>query len=111
MNDHQPVKSAISPTLPIIMSIIWAIVMIVVLMMSLFTLMAFDSGSVSTGMGMLVAGVWMVVFLCPISIVGGWIAWAVSRRRTEGAARLVRTVLYLLPLVGVLVFILGLMVG
>lgn len=110
MND-QAARSAVSPLLPIVMSIIWAIVFVVVSSVSLFTLMAFDSGTGTIGMGMLVAGVWLVVLLSPISIVVGWIAWAVSRRRIEGAPRVVRGVAYALPLVGVLVFALGLFVG
>lgn len=102
MNDQQSTSPAVSPVLPIITSIIWAIVWIIVSMMSLFTVMAFDSGSVTLSMGMLVAGIWMVVFLCPLSIIGGWIAWAVTRHRPAGTSRGVRGALYALPLVGIL---------
>ena len=101
---------SIGPALPIVMTIIWAIVMIVVLMLALFSLMAFDSGSVSTGMGMLVAGIWMVVILCPVSVIGGWIAWAITRRHA-GGARILRGIVYALPLVGVVVFGIGWAIG
>jgi hypothetical protein len=116
MNDPQQAQHAqgpswaAGPALPIIMTIVWLVVMVVVLMFALMSLMAFDSGSVTTGMGLLVAGIWLVVILCPVSVIAGWIAWGVSRRHV-GAARIVRGVLYALPLIGIPVFLIGLAIG
>ena len=109
--EELPVTRAVSPLLPIITTVIWLIVLVIGAVVAPMSLMAFDSGTVTLGMGMLVAGVWMVVLFCPISIVGGWIAWALTRRNVGAGARTLRGVLYALPLAGALVFALAFVVG
>lgn len=96
---------SVGPVLPIIATIVWLAFMVIVAFIGLFSVMIFDSGDVSVWSWLLFIGIWAFVILCPISILAGWLSWALTR--ASGRGRALRTSAYLLPLLGVLVFAVG----
>jgi len=92
----------VSPTLPIVTTIAWLLLALVGGLFGPFTLFLFDPGpdAVSVWTWLIFLGIWATLALCLVSIVAGWLAWAISRRRRSGPARALRGAAYVLPLLG-----------
>lgn len=108
MDVRAPQQAAISPALPIVFTILWALVMVGSGLASMFSFFLFDAGTdqVSVWTWMIFFGFWGTLLLCPASILLSWIAWAVTRRRT-GWGRLARGACYALPLIGIACTLIG----
>ena len=105
-----PRGPAVGPALPILVTIMWALLMAAVGFMALFSFLLFDAGidAVSAWTWMIFIGVWGTVLLCPISIIASWITWGVTRRRLgKGWGRVLRGTAYCLPLLGILAVAVG----
>lgn len=91
---------AVGPLLPIISTIGWILVALVLAVPTMMSPMLFDSGG-STWTVIVVVGLMTSLFLCAVSVLAGWIVWGVTRRHRGGMARVFRGAVYLLPLVGI----------
>ena len=96
----------VSPALPIITTIIWLVVGVALVIPAMFSAMLFDSGE-SFAAWLAFAGFWAGIVVCFLDIPALWIAWGLTRSR-RGGARILRGVLYLVPLVPLAVAGIGL---
>lgn len=85
------------------MTVTWLLLGAVAGVVAPFTIFLFDPGpdAISVWTWLLFLGVWATVALCLVAILTGWLAWALTRRRRSGIARVLRGSAYLLPLAGV----------
>lgn len=81
----------ISPLMPILLSIGWALIALVAAYPTLMTFMLFDSGieNTSVWMWMVFYGMWVFLFLSLLVIPALWLVWALVRKRGSGHAVLV----------------------
>ena len=100
MSAEAPARAAVGPLLPILVTIGWILVALVLLIPTMFSPMLFDSGG-SFWTLLIVFGLLSSLFLCGLSVICGWIAWGVTRQRRGGASRILRGVIYLVPLLGI----------
>ena len=98
----------VSPLLPILGTVGWLILMVLVVLPAMFSAMLFDSGG-SVPAAAVFYGLWATLPLCLFSIIAGWVVWGVTRGTRTGGSRIARGVVYLLPLVGLGVAALGLL--
>ena len=91
--------AAVGPLLPILATVGWILVGLVLCVPAMFSPMLFDSGGSFWAL-LIVFGLVSSLLLCALSVIGGWIAWAVTRQRRGGGALVLRGVFYLLPLLG-----------
>jgi hypothetical protein len=98
--------SSVGPALPILTTIGWILAALILALPTAFSPMLFDSGG-STWTVLIVVGLVLSLLLCGVSIVGGWVTWALTRGRRGGGARILRGVLYLLPLLGIAITLIG----
>jgi hypothetical protein len=97
----------LSPVLPILFTVLWIIVCPIALFLGFFSVFMSDAGS-STPIEMVFFGFTGTVLLCPISIIATWIAWGTTRKDpSSGLKRVVRTIAYCLPFIGILSVLLG----
>jgi hypothetical protein len=100
-------RSVLGPVLPILFTVLWLIVGAVSTFLLFFSVFLFDSGG-STWTWVIFYGFLVTVLLCPTSIIAGWIAWGLTRKdRSRGFRRVVRIIVYSLPVLGILMVILG----
>lgn len=92
-------ESAVGPLLPIIATIGWLLVGLVLCVPAMFSPMLFDSGGSFWAL-LIVFGLVSSLLLCALSVIGGWITWAVTRQRRGGGSRVLRGALYLIPVLG-----------
>ena len=92
-------KKAANLALPIIASILWAIVAILAFVPAVMTVMVFDSGTegANAWQWSLFYGMWGLVILSTCAVPGIWIAWALTRKR-DGLLW-IRLVVALMPLI------------
>jgi uncharacterized membrane protein YeaQ/YmgE (transglycosylase-associated protein family) len=100
---------AIGPALPIVSTVIWLMLGAVAGVLAPFTIFLFDPGAdaVSVWTWLIFLGVMATVVLCLVSILAGWLAWALTRRRSSGLTRVLRGTAYLLPLLGIALLAVG----
>ncbi|MDD2859067.1 MAG: hypothetical protein PHU75_10390 [Candidatus Nanopelagicales bacterium] len=81
----------ISPLMPVLLSIGWALIALVAAYPTIVTVMLFDSGveNATTWMWMVFYGMWTFLFLSVLVIPVIWVVWALARRSSGGRAALV----------------------
>jgi hypothetical protein len=81
----------ISPLMPVLLSIGWAVIALLAAYPTLMTFLLFDSGveNTSVWMWMVFYGMWAFLFLSLLVIPVIWIVWALARRSGGGRAALV----------------------
>jgi len=102
-NDAAP---TVGPLLPILATIGWILVGLILFIPTMFSPMLFDSGT-SFWAVMVFAGLFSSLALCFLSAIGAWIIWAATRQHRGGAARTFRGIIYLLPLIGIVTTVIG----
>ena len=106
MSEDLGSSQAIGPFLPIVSTIGWILTALVLSIPAMFSPMLFDSGGSFWAL-LIVFGLVSALFLCALSVIGGWIAWAVTRQRRGGSARVIRGTVYLIPLLGIVTAVIG----
>ena len=107
MRSDTRTHTATGPLLPILATVGWIITALVLFIPTVFSPMLFDSGTSFWAVTIFV-GLLSSLVLCGLSVIGSWIIWAATRQHRGGAARLFRGIVYLLPLIGILVTVIGL---
>jgi len=105
-----PRPPAVGPALPILFTVLWALLMAGSGLASMFSFFLFDAGTdqVSVWTWLIFFGFWGTLLLCPTSILLSWITWALTRTRLRtGWGRFLRGACYALPVVGIACTVVG----
>ena len=102
------VNVVVGPVLPTVATVCWIVVFMAASIPALFSAMLFDSGGSLPAYAIYI-GLWATLPLCFISVIASWVLWATTRSINGSKVRVIRGVVYLLPVVSLAVAGVGLL--